>query len=227
MFRSFLGEQSHPEGFYRDLAKDTIALLERHEPLEGRTVVDIGAGPVQFAQEFAAHGTRYVAVDLDRSALTDVEGACSVVGRGEQLPLADACADVVLASNVMEHVPRPGVLGEEMLRVTRPGGLVFISYTAWASPWGGHETSPWHWLGGEYAARRYERFHGRLPKNRYGTTMYPTRVGDGIRWAKSREDAWLIEAVPRYHPDWAVGVVSVPGLREVASWNLMMVLRRR
>ena len=115
----------------------------------------------------------------------------------------------------------------ELLRVVRPGGLVFISYTAWSSPWGGHETSPWHFLGGEYAARRYERTVGRPPKNRYGETMFPTRVADGLRWARSQPDAWLIEAAPRYHPDWATFVVDLPGVREVATWNLMMVLRRR
>ena len=44
---------------------------------------------------------------------------------------------------------------DEMVRVTRPGGTVFVSFTPWWSPWGGHETAPWHYLGGEYARRRY------------------------------------------------------------------------
>lgn len=227
MFRSFLQEQSNPATFYGDLARDTITVMEHHEPLAGRRVVDIGAGPVQFAEAFAAHGAKYVAVDLDLTALHHVPGAWGVGGRGEQLPLADGSVDVVMASNVMEHVPRPGVLGAEMLRVVRPGGLVFISYTVWSSPWGGHETSPWHHLGGHYAARRYERRHGHPPKNVYLESMWPTRVGDGLRWARSREDAWLVEAAPRYHPDWGSGVLAVPGLREVLTWNLMMVLRRR
>ena len=48
----------------------------------------------------------------------------------------------------------------EMARVVRPGGLVYCSYTLWLSPWGGHETSPWHFLGGHRAARRYEQRHG-------------------------------------------------------------------
>src|SRR6266700_2024506 len=47
----------------------------------------------------------------------------------------------------LEHVPDPMGLAEEMIRVTRPGGLVYLSYTNWYSPWGGHEMSPWHYLG--------------------------------------------------------------------------------
>ncbi len=227
LFRSFLVEQTQPERFYGDLASDTVRLLTAHEPLAGRTVVDIGAGQPAFPQAFVAAGARYLAVDLDRSALHASCGSGAVQARGERLPLADAVADVAISSNLMEHVRTPGVVGEEMLRVVRPGGLVVISYTSWASPWGGHETSPWHWVGGRYAARRYERRTGRPPKNVFGETMHPTRVADGLRWARARQDAWLVEAVPRYHPDWAAGVVGLPGIREVATWNIMLVLRRR
>jgi SAM-dependent methyltransferase len=227
LFRSFLVEQSDPDRFYSDLAADTVRLVTDHEPLRARTVVDVGAGQPAFPRAFEAAGARYVAVDLDRDALSRVAGTGQVQARGEVLPLADGVADVVISSNLMEHVTTPGRVGQEMLRIARPGGLVIISYTSWASPWGGHETSPWHWLGGDYARRRYERRTGRPPKNRYRETLHPTRVSDGLRWARAREDAWLVEAVPRYHPDWAAGVVGLPGVREVASWNVMLVLRRR
>ncbi len=227
LFRSFLVEQTDPERFYGDLARDTVRLVDAHEPLAGRTVVDVGSGQPAFPRAFAAEGARYVAVDLDRDALRAVESAGRAQARAEALPFADGSVDVAVSSNLMEHVTHPGVVGDEMLRVVRPGGLVVISYTSWASPWGGHETSPWHWVGGHYAARRYERRHGHPPKNRYGETLHPTRVSDGLRWARSRPGACLVEASPRYHPDWARGVVRLPGIREVATWNILLVLRRR
>lgn len=227
LFRSFRVEQSDPERFYTDLARDTIALITAHEPLAGRTVVDVGAGTPQFCREFVDQGARYLAVDPDRSVLRPVAGTAGVVGVGERLPLADASADIVMANNVMEHVPAPGVVGDEMLRVVRPGGLVFISYTSWASPWGGHETSPWHWFGGRYAARRYERKRGHPPKNRYRETMFPTHVGPAQRWARRHPDAWLVDTIPRYHPDWATGVIALPVVREALAWNHTMILRHR
>ena len=226
LFRSFLVEQTDPERFYTDVADDTITLITRHEPLEGRTVLDVGAGQEQFGRRFVDRGARYVAVDLERESLNPGPGNGAVVGRGENLPFPDGFADIVMSNNVMEHVTQPGVLADEMLRVTRPGGLVFISYTAWASPWGGHETSPWHLLGGDYARRRYERVHGRPPKNRYGETMHAATVAGGLNWARRQTGAHLVEAAPRYHPDWADPLLMVPGLREVLSWNLMLVLRR-
>lgn len=226
LFRSFLVEQTDPDRFYTDVADDTITLITRHEPLEGRTVLDVGAGQEQFGRRFVDRGARYVAVDLERGSLNPGPGNGAVVGRGENLPFPDGFADIVMSNNVMEHVTRPGVLADEMLRVVRPGGLVFISYTAWASPWGGHETSPWHLLGGDYARRRYERVHGRPPKNRFGETMHAATVAGGLRWARRQRGAELVEAAPRYHPDWADPLLEVPGLREVLSWNLMLVLRR-
>ncbi|MFW5471559.1 class I SAM-dependent methyltransferase [Knoellia sp. CPCC 206435] len=219
-------EQTEPERFYTDVADDTVALIGRHESLVGRTVLDVGAGQEQFGRRFQDAGARYVAVDLHRDSLEQGPGRAAVVGRGEQLPVADASVDVVMSNNVMEHVTHPGAVADEMVRVVRPGGLLFISYTAWASPWGGHETSPWHLLGGDYARRRYERTHGHPPKNVYGESMFPATVAGGLAWARRQEGATLLEAAPRYHPDWADSVLHLPLLREVLSWNLMMVLRR-
>jgi hypothetical protein len=114
-----------------------------------------------------------------------------------------------------------------MVRVTRPGGLVYLSYTNWLSFWGGHETAPWHYFGGRYARRRYLRRHGHEPKNRYGESLFAVPVGAALRWARSQPDAEVLAAFPRYHPWWAHWLVTVPGLRELATWNLALVLRRR
>ena len=108
-------------------------------------------------------------------------------------------------------------MAEEMIRVTRPGGPVFLSWTTWLSPWGGHETSPWHYVGGSYAANRYARRMGRRPKNDVGRTLFPTHAGPMIAWARSRVDADLVAAYPRYHPRWMTWVARVPG--RCARWR--------
>jgi hypothetical protein len=126
----------------------------------------------------------------------------------------------------LEHVGDwPGMLAE-MVRVTRPGGVVFVSFTNWLSPWGGHETSPWHYLGGDRAARRYQRRNGRPPKNRYGTSLYPVSVAAALAWARAAPGAVLADAVPRYLPGWTRPLLRVPVLREFLTWNLLLVLRR-
>ena len=97
-------------------------------------------------------------------------------------------------------------------------------------PHGGHETSPWHYLGGERALKRYQRIHGKPPKNVFGESMYAVSVHEAMTWAHGRVadgSVELVEALPRYHPRWAYAIVKVPGLREVLTWNLVLVLRKR
>ena len=118
-------------------------------------------------------------------------------------------------------------MADEMVRVTRPGGLTFISYTVWYGPWGGHETSPWHYLGGRRARRRYRLRHGHEPKNRFGESLFAVTVRSGREWARAQTGAEVLDVVPRYNPAAARWLSRVPLLREVVTWNLVIVLRRR
>ncbi|GII91101.1 class I SAM-dependent methyltransferase [Sinosporangium siamense] len=149
-----------------------------------------------------------------------------VLGSALNLPLRDESVDICFSSNVLEHVRDPWRMAREMVRVTKAGGVVYLAFTNWLSPWGGHETSPWHYLGGERAARRYERKTGRPPKNRYGTSLYPVSVSAALRWAEHEPRVTVLDAVPRYLPAWTRPVLRLPGVREVVTWNLLLVLRR-
>jgi hypothetical protein len=133
----------------------------------------------------------------------------------------------VYSSNVLEHVSDPWRMADEMLRVSKPGGLVFISYTVWFGPWGGHETSPWHFLGGRRARRRYARKHGHEPKNKYGESLFKVTTGAGMRWARHQDRAEVLDLIPRYNPSWSRWLLRVPLVREVVTWNLVIVLRKR
>ncbi|HEY8480936.1 MAG TPA: class I SAM-dependent methyltransferase [Spirillospora sp.] len=229
LLSAFRHEQSDPDSFYDLIARDTVAQLASYTSLDGATVIDVGTGPGHFARALAAAGARCAGLDHDVGELTarGGTGRNTLVASALALPFRTGSADVCFSSNVLEHVPEPWRMADEMVRVTRPGGTVFLSFTNWLSPWGGHETSPWHYLGGDRAARRYERRHGRPPKNRYGLSLHPVSVSAALAWARGRDDADLVDARPRYHPGWARGIVRVPGLREIATWNLVLVLRKR
>ncbi|MGY1671540.1 class I SAM-dependent methyltransferase [Geodermatophilus sp. SYSU D00710] len=228
LFRAFLVEQTDPDTFYGALADDSVRQLARWTDLAGATVLDVGGGPGYFARAFRAAGATYVGLEPDAGEMA-ARGAPepgTLRGSGEALPVRTGAVDVCYSSNVLEHVGRPWVMAEEMVRVTRPGGTVLLSFTPWLSPWGGHETAPWHYLGGARARRRYRRRTGREPKNRYGESLFAVSAGAAVRWARRCPDADLLAVLPRYHPWWAAWVTRVPGLREVASWNVVLVLRR-
>jgi SAM-dependent methyltransferase len=226
----FRFEQTDPPRFYGALADDTVALvtaLVDGDPT-GLTLLDVGGGPGYFASAFEAAGLRYVGVEPDASEMhagpAGAPGAGAFVrASGMALPFADDSVDVCLSSNVAEHVPDPWRMGREMLRVTRPGGLVVLSYTVWFGPFGGHEMGLTHYLGGARAAERYARKHGRRPKNDYGSSLFAVSAADGLAWAEST--GTLVAAFPRYHPRWAWWMTRVPVLREFLVSNLVLVLR--
>jgi SAM-dependent methyltransferase len=226
LFRLFRLEQSHPEIFYSALAEDSVRQLRSETALDGRCVLDVGGGPGYFAKAFAASGARYVGVEIDAAGDAPA-GTASVRGSGTALPFRSGSCDIVYSSNVVEHVRDTDVLLRELVRVCRPGGVIFLSYTLWWSPWGGHETSPWHYLGGRYARRRYRRRTGREPKNRFGESLFAVRLTTVRRLVAERDDVELVRLFPRYHPRWLWWIVRVPILGEVLSWNAAFVLRRR
>ncbi len=238
LLSEFRYEQPEPARFYRALAADTAAMVSdlwlaaRGESPAGRTLLDVGGGPGYFAAAFADAGFRYIGVEPDPSemhaagpVLPGRTGDTFVRASGMALPFADDAVDICLSSNVAEHVPRPWQLGAEMLRVTKPGGLVVLSYTVWLGPFGGHEMGLTHYLGGARAAARYARKHGRPAKNNYGSSLFAVSVADGLDWAAST--GALIAAFPRYHPRWVWWLTSLPVLREFLVSNLVLVLSPR
>lgn len=201
LFRSFLTEQTDPIGFYSLIAEDAVALMRRHVELTGQVVADFGGGPGFYSEAFARHGATSVVVDADRGEIASHRRhPLSVQALAERSPLADGSVDIAFSSNLLEHVADLPAVCDQLVRTVRPGGLVVLSYTAWLGPWGGHETSPWHYLGGHRAARRYQRKHAKPPKNLFGTSMYAASVAEGLRWARTSSQVRLIEARPRYLP---------------------------
>jgi SAM-dependent methyltransferase len=229
LLAAFRVEQSDPDRFYTALAEDSAGMVGCFTSLAGAAVLDVGGGPGYFSDAFEHRGAHYVPLDADVGEMSarGQLASGSVIGSGTQLPFFDGSFDVTFSSNVLEHVAEPWKMADEMVRVTRSGGVVVLSYTLWWGPWGGHETAPWHYLGGHRAADRYRRRHGRDPKNLFGESLFPITARSGLRWAHSTEQADLVRAFPRYAPSFAQGLVRLPGLREVLAWNLVLVLRRR
>ncbi|WP_407553316.1 class I SAM-dependent methyltransferase [Streptomyces sp. Pv4-95] len=228
LFRAFLREQTEPERCYGLLARDAADQVERYVPLKDAVVADIGGGSGHFTDEFRRRGAHGYLFEPDPAELTArgraPEGA--VVADGYLLPLADGAADICFSSNVLEHVADPQTFLSEMIRVTRPGGLIYVSFTNWLSPWGGHETAPWHYLGADRARARYRRRTGRPAKHTLGENLFAVHVGSTLRRVRARDDIAVVSARSRYAPFLAETIPRLPGVREVATWNLLLILRR-
>lgn len=229
LWRLFRNERDEPEPFYSFLAREVAEQLEgMHGPLAGQLLADLGCGPGFYTRALRAKGALVLPVDAEMAELTlagEPPSGCILADAGS-LPLASGTLDGVFCSNLLEHTARPFEVLSEMARVLRPGGWGYLSWTPWWSPWGGHEMSPYHLLGPKVGTGLYEALHGPPRKNRFGEGLFVTKVGQVLAYMRSREDIEVIRVEPRYWP-WAKAICSVPGAREVLSWNCVVHFTKR
>jgi len=93
-------------------------------------LVDLGCGAGLLSPYVAGKGYHHIGVDLTRSALEQAadHGVTAVQADAVHVPLADGCADVVTAGELLEHVVDVRAVIAEACRVLRPGGL-FVADT--------------------------------------------------------------------------------------------------
>jgi 2-polyprenyl-6-hydroxyphenyl methylase / 3-demethylubiquinone-9 3-methyltransferase len=93
-------------------------------------LVDLACGAGLLAPHVP--GYRHIGVDLTASALAQAarHGVVPVRADVTAVPLADGCADVVAAGEILEHVPDLPAAVAEACRLLRPGGLLVIDTIA-------------------------------------------------------------------------------------------------
>ena len=95
-------------------------------------LVDLACGGGLMAPHAARLGYRHVGVDLMRRGLEVGRGHGLVPVQGSVLavPLADGCADVVVAGEVLEHVEDDVAVLAECARLLKPGGTLVVDSIA-------------------------------------------------------------------------------------------------
>jgi len=134
-YERLAGEWWRPNGAFAMLhwIAAARATLVPRASRPGAYLVDLGCGAGVLAPHVAPCGYRHVGVDLVSVSLVQARehGLAPVRADVRALPLADSCADVVCAGEILEHVAHPSTVVAEACRILRPGGtLVFDTINA-------------------------------------------------------------------------------------------------
>jgi FkbM family methyltransferase len=148
-------DSAHVETF-NSRTRDAWVTAKAGTVAAGARVLDVGAGTAPYRKlfahceyrthDFAQYEKYQNGVEGNYTALDYVSDIC-------QIPVPDASFDVVLCTEVLEHVPRPIEALQEMARIVRPGGRLLIT-----APLGsGMHQVPYHFYGG-YTEYWYREF---------------------------------------------------------------------
>ena len=110
------------------------------------TILDIGCGTGAMSQKLAAYG-QVVSADFSplalefsrKRGLTDLCTADAM-----RLPFREGSFDLIVALDILEHLPDDEAALKEFQRILKPGGRVIATVPAYQSLWSGHDVALMH-----------------------------------------------------------------------------------
>jgi ubiquinone/menaquinone biosynthesis C-methylase UbiE len=113
----------------------------------GTRLLDLGCGAGRHAFEAARRGAAVVALDADHGELERVRATAAAMaeageiqppasliaaaGDATRMPFPDGSFDLLIAAEVLEHIPADQGAMNEISRVLRPGGIAAVTVPAW------------------------------------------------------------------------------------------------
>jgi SAM-dependent methyltransferase len=168
---------------------------------KGSKILDVGAGCAPYRDLF--NHCEYLTQDFGlepatQDLYTPLDYECDIT----DIPVDDSSFDAVLCTEVLEHLPEPIKAIQEISRILRPNGMVFLT-----APLGSHlHQQPYHFYGG-YTSFWYQEF---LPRYNFDVHLIERNRGffslfaqEGLRFSfyispkeLLRKPFWLIALFP-------------------------------
>jgi SAM-dependent methyltransferase len=162
-------------------------LAEIAPPGAGQRIVDVGCGTganiASLADAYECHGIDPSAegIRLAQTRFPAVQFTCGFAP--DAFGQAERAADVMLAMDVMEHVPDDFALASSLLAVLKPGGHLLITVPADETLWSPHDVNFGHYR--RYARERLERVWRGLPVTPVLVSHYMTRLLPVVRTVRA------------------------------------------
>ena len=130
-YENFAGEFDSKMNMYDTLKRIDVIFNELlTEDINGKLLLDAGCGTGWFSQRAFERGAIVTSMDLGDNLLNETAKKCNskrVIGSVLEIPFENNSFDIIISSEVIEHVPNPLVAIKEMYRVLKPGGTLILT----------------------------------------------------------------------------------------------------
>jgi len=206
-------------------------------PVNQSDALDIGCGFGGYTTALREAGSNAIGLDLNSAKISNLP--VKVTSDALCMPFARGSFSLVICSSLIEHVPDPLQLLFEIDRILKPKGYLYLSFPPFYSPAGGHQFSPFHYLGERLAISiftRRKKYAQREWVERYlsfSPTSYTTSFGSWglyrrtITWAKKeiKKFSWdLIDCSTRFSP---LNTTLLPVLGEFLTWHAQFLIQKK
>src|SRR3989338_1240452 len=129
LIQDWLTKPQQAEGIADDFEK-------RVGPINGLRVLDAGSGNGGISIAFAARGAEAEGVDIEEELVAIEKAEAKAIGstanfqwyEGTTLPFPDEYFDAAISVSVLEHVTDPVNYLSQILRVMKPGGVLYFAF---------------------------------------------------------------------------------------------------
>jgi len=201
-------------------------------PINNLRVLELAAGVGGYSTTLYRSCKKFVSSDIYRFPDYNQHPFIdyTIFDASKKYPFNDNSFDFIFCSSLIEHIENPIYMMQEIKRVLKGNGYLYISYPPFYSPYGGHYFSPFHLVGEKTAIKLSKKIFRNVPD---GVTNYSNCWGEGrglfrrtIRSVKIllSEYDFVIDLVwPRFLMKF--NIAKIPILNEVLCWHVCFICR--
>jgi SAM-dependent methyltransferase len=215
--------------FYEIQAQDSLRWLEQAGvPLGPQTeALDLGCGHGVFGAALQKRGCKVTFADYSNHLFPELQSSRLLqidLDKDDYAKLGQY--DLVIFSNVFEHLAQPERFLAECPKLLKPNGVLYLTWTNWLSPFGGHDFAPWHYLGPRFGRWVHYKLTGKWSDHVPYAGLYPTYIGRTLRQIRAVPGLKIQRMAARYYTEFSF-VLHLPGVREVLAWNCALLLSKK
>jgi SAM-dependent methyltransferase len=134
--------------------------------------------------------------------------------------------DLVICSNVFEHLAKPDNFIAQCAQLLKPTGRLYLSWTNWFSPFGGHDFALFHYLGPRFGRWLHFKWTGKWSVHVPYAGLYITHIGRTLKLIRNTPGLEVAKMATRYYPEFTF-VLRIPIVREFLAWNCALLISKQ